>query len=286
METIIKKLVKKGYKRKKITIISYLLLLSLIILLLIIFIPNFIIQIESFINALPTLIDDLNKILNKIGITFNGSDLINSLEINLNKLVTYFSDIFNFFITISIGVSGAFFISYDYDNIKIKIKEFIPNIIKEETIYFFNRYLPFFSKYIYSLIIDSIITFVISFILFVIFGIEYSLIGALIIAITNLIPFIGPLLAIIPLSLIGYSISTYFAITSIVIVILVQLVESNIIQPLIFKNVIKLHPLEGLIGILLFSYLFGAIGMIFSPLLVVAFKILFIEKYNKQKVTL
>ena len=105
----------------------------------------------------------------------------------------------------------------------------------------------------------------------------------MIITITNLIPFIGPLLGIIPLAIIGYSISPYVAIISIAIVLLVQLLESNIIQPLIFKNVIKLHPIEGLIGVLIFSYLFGAIGLIFSPLLVVAFKLLFIDKYPLEQ---
>ena len=38
----------------------------------------------------------------------------------------------------------------------------------------------------------------------------------------------------------------------------------------------------GIIGVLVFSYLFSVIGMILSPLLVVAFKLLFIEKYNSE----
>jgi len=131
------------------------------------------------------------------------------------------------------------------------------------------------------LLVDSLITFVISFILFTIFKVEYSLIGALIISITNLIPFIGALIGIIPLVVIGYSVSSYFAIISLVIVLLVQLIESNIIQPIIFNNVIKLHPIEGIAGVLLFSYMFSTLGMILSPLLVVAFKLLFVEKYPK-----
>ena len=135
------------------------------------------------------------------------------------------------------------------------------------------------------MVLDSIFTFSISFLLFWIFKIDYALIGAIIITMTNLIPYIGPLLGIVPLVVIGYSVSEYVAIISLIIVLLVQLLESNIIQPLIFKNVIKLHPVEGILGVLIFSYLFGIFGMIFSPLLVIAFKILFIEKYQKSQVT-
>jgi predicted PurR-regulated permease PerM len=183
---------------------------------------------------------------------------------------------------VGITLSSAFFISLDYPRIKEVIKDLIPDIIKKEVIYFFSRYLPFFSKYMYALFIDSLITFAVSFLLFFIFGVDYSLICAFIVTITNLIPYIGPILGVIPLVIIGYSVSPYFAIVSLVIVLVVQIFESNLIQPLIFKNVIKIHPLEGIIGLLVFSYLFSIIGMIASPLLVVAFKLLFIEKYKPE----
>ncbi len=286
METIIGKFVRKGYKRNIVVIFSYIGLLSAIIIFFIIFIPPFIRQIQIFIDTLPSLLNQINALLLKLNINMNTTNILDVLQIKTNQIMDSFSNGFNLFFSVGITVSSAFFISYDYSNLKEKIKSFIPKIIKEETIYFFSRYIPFFSKYIYSLLIDSIITFAISFILFTIFKVEYALIGAIIITITNLIPFIGPLLGIVPLVVIGYSVSNYFAIISLVIVMIVQLVESNIIQPLIFKNVIKLHPLEGIIGVLIFSYLFSTIGMILSPLLVVAFKILFIEKYDKAKVTL
>lgn len=286
METIIGRLVNKGYKRSIVTIISYIGLLLLLVLLFIIFIPPFINQIQIFIDTLPSLLEQINSLLLKFNINMNSTSILDILQIKTNEIMGYFSNSFSLFFSIGIAISSAFFISYDYGQVKEKVKNAIPEIIKEEVIYFFSKYVPFFSKYIYSLLIDSLITFVISFTLFTIFKVEYSLIGAIIITITNLIPFIGPLLGIVPLVVIGYSVSNYFAIISLVIVVIVQLVESNIIQPLIFKNVIKLHPLEGIIGVLVFSYLFSTIGMILSPLLVVAFKILFIEKYNKAEVTL
>ena len=49
----------------------------------------------------------------------------------------------------------------------------------------------------------------------------------------------------------------------------------------ILKNVIKLHPLEGILGISLFGALFGVVGMISSPILIVAIKLLFLP-YNEN----
>lgn len=280
LEGIIEKFVDKGHKRKWIVIITYIGLLFSIALGIVIIFPSLTKQINIFITALPELISNIKEILKQYD--FDISKMINMSDFKLNELANYVSEGITIIFNIGITLSSAFFISYDYPKIKRKVKEKIPNIIKDETIYFFSKYIPFFSKYIYSLLIDSLITFTISFILFLILGIDYSLIGALIITITNLIPYIGPIIGVVPLYVIGYSISSYAAITSLVVVLIVQLIESNLIQPLIFKNVIKIHPLEGIIGVLIFSYLLGVIGMIFSPLLVVAFKILFVDKYNKE----
>ena len=284
-ESLISKLIKKGYKRKFVTIITYLSFLLIIIVFLIIFLPELIEQMQLFIIALPTIFEKINLLLSNMNLHLDFSYIIDNLNISFDKILNYFTGSFSLVIDIGIIISSAFFISYDYEKIIDTLKNKIPLIIKEETLYFFSKYIPFFSKYIYSLVLDSIITFSISFLLFWIFKIDYALIGAIIITMTNLIPYIGPLLGIVPLVVIGYSVSEYVAIISLIIVLLVQLLESNIIQPLIFKNVIKLHPVEGILGVLIFSYLFGIFGMIFSPLLVIAFKILFIEKYQKSQVT-
>jgi predicted PurR-regulated permease PerM len=248
-------------------------------------IPSLFNQLRLFIDAIPSLISNIDTLLNKLNLGITSQVFISNLQIKFDKLVGYFTHSFSFVVDIGIVISSAFFISYDYDSITKFLKNKIPNIIKNETLYFFEKYLPFFSKYIYSLFLDSIITFFISFALFWIFKVEYALIGALIITFTNLIPYIGPLIGIIPLIVIGYSISEYFAIISLVIVLLVQLLESNIIQPLIFKNVIKLHPIEGIASLLICSYLFGIIGLLFAPLIAIAFKILFVDKYDREKVT-
>lgn len=280
IESVISRFVNKGYQRKWVVIITYVCMILLLILSIVLVSPSIIKQVKVFLTTLPLLITNINNLLVKYHIDL--TNLINLTDFKFDKIISYVGGGFSIIFNIGITISSAFFISYDYPKVKEKVKRLIPNIIKKEVIYFFSKYLPFFSKYIYSLLIDSLITFAISFLLFILFGIDYSLIGALIITITNLIPYIGPILGTIPLFIIGYSVSPYFAVTSLIIVLIVQIIESNIIQPLIFRNVIKIHPLEGIIGVLVFSYLFSVIGMILSPLLVVAFKLLFIEKYNSE----
>ncbi len=109
---------------------------------------------------------------------------------------------------------------------------------------------------------------------FLLIGLNYPIVIALIITLTNLIPFIGPYIGGIFAALLGFSISNQVGIYSLLIVILIQFIENNFIHPLILKNSIKLHPLEGILGLTLFGTLFGIVGMVISPILMVAIKIL------------
>ena len=178
-------------------------------------------------------------------------------------------------------MSGALFLSFDFDKFQDAIKFRIPSKLKKPVLYYFENFLPFIHKYFLGILIDSIFIFIISIIGFSVIGIDYTLVISIFIAFTNLIPIIGPYIGGIPAAIIGFSVSSSLGISAIIVVVLVQFIESNFIQPLILKNVISLHPLEGILGISLFGSLFGVIGMIFSPILIVSIKLLFLP-YNEK----
>ena len=90
-------------------------------------------------------------------------------------------------------------------------------------------------------------------------------------AVLNIIPYIGPLigtvlaLTLTLLSNLGTDFKTEMLPTAIYVMIgfmVVQLIDNNISQPIIFSNSIKSHPLEIFLVILIFGLLFGVFGMI------------------------
>ena len=108
------------------------------------------------------------------------------------------------------------------------------------------------------------------------------LIFALFCAITNIIPYIGPYLGGIPAVLIGLSKSMNYGITILIIIVIVQMIENNIIQPFIVSKNVNLNPIYILIGIIIFSHFFGIIGMILStPIILVLRDIIIYYKKNK-----
>ncbi len=285
LEPFIEKFLRIGIKRKYSVLFVYIFILIVIFLLLYLTIPSLIDQISVFINKMPDLLSVFFSFINKLQIPIDEekfSATINNFFIDFSKsFINYVSSSFSVFFSVLLGVSGAIFLSFDYDRFKIKAKDYIPKKINKPVIFYFKNLFPFVHKYFVGMLIDSVFIFIISSLAFLFIDIDYVLVLALIIAVTNLIPIIGPYIGGIPAVLVGLSVSPKLGISALIVVLIIQLIESNFIQPFILKNAIKLHPLEGILGISLFGSLFGVIGMILSPILMVALKCLFIP-YDEE----
>ena len=281
LEPIINFFLKRGMNRKISVLLTYFLFVAIIALVVYFTLPIIIDQIKNLIDNLPSFVNTTTNFINKIGINIDGGGFNSFIAKISNVFLKSIGSIANILYIIALAFSGALFLSFDFLKFKESVRTKIPKILKKPIIYYFQNFLPFVHKYFLGMLVDSIIIFIISLIGFIIIDLDYALVISIFIAFTNLIPIIGPYIGGIPAVIVGFSASSAIGISALVVVILVQLIESNFIQPLILKNVISLHPLEGILGISLFGTLFGVIGMIFSPILIVGIKLLF-SPYDKE----
>lgn len=281
LEPIISFFIKRGMNRKISVLLTYLLFVAIIALVVYFTLPILVDQIKNLIDNLPSFLNTITSFINKIGINFDGGGF-NSFIINIsNAIFKSVGSFANILYIIALALSGALFLSFDFVKFKENVRTKIPKILKKPIIYYFQNFLPFVHKYFLGMLIDSIIIFIISLIGLTIIDLDYALVLSIFIALTNLIPIIGPYIGGIPAVIVGFSASFTIGLSALIVVILTQLIESNFVQPLILKNVISLHPLEGILGISLFGALFGIIGMILSPILIVGIKLLF-SPYDKE----
>ena len=119
-----------------------------------------------------------------------------------------------------------------------------------------------FSGYISGKIMDSLIMFVLTYIGCIIMGTPYPILMSVIVAVTNMIPFYGPFIGLVPCALIIVIFNPvkclYFAIFNIIL----QQVDGNIINPLIAGDSTGLNGFWVLFAISVFGGFFGIIGMI------------------------
>lgn len=121
-------------------------------------------------------------------------------------------------------------------------------------------------------LLDTVILFIMSLITFSITGMPYALLFAIFASITNVIPFIGPYIGGVPAVLVSLSVSMKLGIVVLIEVIILQFIESSFIHPYIMSKGLKINPIIILIGLIVFGYFFGIIGMLISTPLISVIK--------------
>jgi predicted PurR-regulated permease PerM len=95
-------------------------------------------------------------------------------------------------------------------------------------------------------------------------GVPSSLLLALIAALTEAIPIIGPLLGAIPAILVAATVSPELALVVAGITVVIQFVEGNVLVPMVMRNTIGLSPFLVIVSVLIGGSVGGLAGALFA----------------------
>ena len=129
--------------------------------------------------------------------------------------------------------------------------------------------------YVSGTLFTSLIVTFFTFIGLLISGISSPLLFAIFCGITNIVPYFGPYIGGIPTIIVAFSINPMCGIITLITILLVQVIEGNIINPIIVGKATDIHPITIIIGLLIFQHYFGIVGMIIATPVIGAIKILF-----------
>ncbi len=97
-----------------------------------------------------------------------------------------------------------------------------------------------------------------------ILGVEYALPLALIAAVLEIVPMIGPLVAMIPAMIVGFSSSFWLGVAVTVLYILVQQIQNSFVVPNVLGKSVGFSPLLTLIILFIGTDLFGVAGLVLA----------------------
>lgn len=101
--------------------------------------------------------------------------------------------------------------------------------------------------------------------------IPHALLLSVLMGVLEILPYIGPIIACIPIVLSSLSLGVFPTLASIVVVFLVQQLEGNLISPYFTASSTSIHPLTALLSVFIFGSLMGIRGIIFAiPIVVIA----------------
>lgn len=126
--------------------------------------------------------------------------------------------------------------------------------------------------YLSGMIKTSLFVFVATLMGLLLLGIKDALLLALFMGIFEVLPYIGPILASIPILLTAMSQGTSQMLLSLIVVVLVQQVEGNFITPYFTASSTSIKPLSALVSVFILGSLMGLWGIILAIPLVVTLR--------------
>ncbi len=132
-------------------------------------------------------------------------------------------------------------------------------------------------RYLVGLIIEAVMIAVMEITALLLLGIEYAILLGIIGALLNVIPYIGGLVAVaLPMIVaIATKDSAMYAVYVLVIYYIIQVIDNNLIVPLIVSSKVKINALFSIIVVFAGNALWGISGMFLSIPLLAIIKLIF-----------
>lgn len=142
-----------------------------------------------------------------------------------------------------------------------------------------------FGNYITGKLVELVIVVIMTYIPFAWFGLEYAFLLSVLAGLSIFIPYIGGIVVTIPIVAVaffqwGWTPDFFWLISAYA---LTQIIDGNVIVPLLFSEAIDMHPVVIILAILVFGGLWGIWGMFFAIPLAILLKAL-IETWPRSTV--
>lgn len=291
LEGIVKS-VSERYKLQRTTAVLsiYISFLILSFMIIIILVPLMLNQITLFIKSLPSMLERGKDLLLSSGNNqfslFSQSQISEILSVINSEITMLGSSIISF----SLSSAGSlietivyiiivpiiiFFLLYDKESINNWFKKFFPEKLDLSRKAYIELDLKL-GNYIRCKLIEIIIVWIASTFFFAILGLNYSLLLGFLCGVSVIIPYVGAIGVTIPIMIVAFfqwgTSSDFWYI--IIAHTLIQIIDGNVVVPLLFSDAVNLHPLAILISILFFGTVWGIWGVFFAIPLAVLFNTL------------
>lgn len=287
------KLLKKRARTFSI-ITVYLIILAIIVILVSFIFPvvwdsivDFVSNIQSYYE---TAIDRYNELpQDSVLKSQQVNDFIDNIQhidireyFNFDKVMEYISSAISAvtgIVDVFVAVIVSIYVLAERGKILTFVKRFAEAIFKERTYKNIDKYYKhsneIFFKFIASQFLDAVVVGILVTIAMTIMGVKYAPLLGFFIGLFNMIPFVGAIIAVgisAIITLITGGLSQ--AIWMLIVVIILQQIDANIINPKIVGKSLKISPILVLLAVTIGGAYFGILGMFLAVPVIAIVKIL------------
>lgn len=272
-------------------IIVFLLFMTALLLLLIGLLPLLSHQLAQLLQQLPSMLATGQKELMRLPerypgfisepqvrqvLDFVGGELTSLMKRALTLSIASVRGAISILVYLILVPLMVFFLLKD----KMKIIGWMANVLPDNrglAMEVWNEVNQQIGNYIRGKIWEILIIWLVSYTTFKLLGMQFSMVISLLVGLSVLVPYVGVTVIFLPVALFAYfqwglSNSFFYALIAYSII---QLLDGNLLAPLLLSEVVNLHPVAIIVAVLLFGGLWGIWGLFFAiPLATLAHAVL------------
>ena len=264
-------------------LIIYVVFAGLLVFLIGNFVPTITKQFTALANELPAYADKTLQYFDKLAqstelkwMMDEQKELMETVEQHLLEFANSLPDRITGGIASILGVIAniavilvtvpflLFYMFKDGQKFPRAIANFIPAEYREEGLTILKDTGGTLSAYIHGQVIVALAVGTLSFIGYLIIDLPFALVLALVVAFTNIIPYVGPFIGGAPAVIVGLFDSPSKALLVLVVLVIAQQLEGNVLSPLILGKSLDTHPATIIILLLAAGNLAGVLGMVLA----------------------
>ena len=289
-------LVDKMTKKMSRHVASTLVLSGVLLVTALFLIPIFIMagyQIKAFVTLLPDYIINIKTFLVQTPIL--GKSVLGQLDIGelISSTSGFTSKFVNESINFSMGFASAivyflaaciiiYYFMADKKTVKDAYMSLFPHQMKKRAEEIIETISQKIGGYVLAQIITITCVGIIMTIGLMILKVDYALLLGLLNAILDLVPVVGPGIALVITLLVAYKMGPVTLVLIVVVFAIAQWAENNLVRPYIFGKFLDLHPLIIYFFLFVTAQYLGVIGVIFAPAIAATVCVLIEELYIKN----
>jgi predicted PurR-regulated permease PerM len=184
--------------------------------------------------------------------------------------------------TVFVIVALTMFIYYilvDRHYLREKFIEFFPPAMKQKASCILHNITSKVGNYVRAQIVSMVAVGAMVGFVVAILGIEYPILLGLIAGILDIIPLLGPSIALALVVALAFPLGLVKVILAVILFLAAQQISNYVIRPFLFGKFMKLHPITILVSIFVAKQFLGVWGVIMSPAIAATLCVLVDELY-------
>jgi putative permease len=243
--------------------------------------PQIAAQLESLLTSYGA------KLSARIGADVDVSKIILSLlsessSLGQSLLISVSNHLLNFVIIALLVPFLTYYLLKDFKRARNNMMNWLPNSSFELGWLIYHNVSTQLQAYTRGVMLQSLIMATLCSIGFSIIGLDIPILLGAITGIFNLVPYIGPVISIILCLLVGAAMTPFdpsILYLGVFVILGAQIFDNVVVVPAVIATAVNLHPVQAIVGIIIFGSLFGTVGVILAVPAIAAAKIVFKNIY-------